>query len=377
VKACRRIAHILHYHSPVGGAEKATLFLARHLRERGWDSVAYCLPSADESLRTFFQDQGIQVSTHQQVPHSLYRTSYLRASWALARDFRRHDISLIHCADLPSVFPVLYAAKICRLPVLCHIRALYGDICRRDKFFLSLVDRFAFVSQAAADQFAFRRAARHGAVVYDGIDICPLPRAESRARLLQEFGFSQQDKLVGMVARVGHCKDHRTFIEAASLLRLQYPNLRFLIVGDYREPYHQEYYRRACGWVVEYGVGDRLLFTGHRTDVAQILAGLDVSVLCTQSEALGLALLEAMAQKTPVIGTAVGGVLEIIRHGETGLLHAENDARAVADEIRFYIEHPDQAAAMAERAYEDVRGRFGPDAYLDRMERLYCSLTTG
>ena len=372
----RRIAHILHYHSPVGGAEKATLFLVRHLRERGWDSVAYCLPSADESLRTFFQDHDVPVSTHHEVPHSLYRSTYLRASLALARDFQRHDVGLIHCSDLPSAFPVLYAAKICRLPILCHIRVLWGEVCRRDKLFLSLVDRFAFVSQATADEFAYRRGALRGEVVYDAVDCCPLPRAESRARLLQEFGFSPQDKLIGMVARVSHHKDHLTFIRAASLLRFDYPNLHFLFVGDYQAPFHQEHYRRVCGWVAEYGMGDRVMFTGHRTDVAQILAGLDVSVLCTHSEAFGLALLEAMVQKTPVIGTAIGGVPEIVQHGVTGLLHAAGDAQALADAVRFYLEHPEQAAVMADRAYEDVGRRFGPDAYLDRMERLYCSLTS-
>jgi glycosyltransferase involved in cell wall biosynthesis len=292
----------------------------------------------------------------------------------LARDFRRHNVGLIHCSDLPSAYPVLYAAKICRLPILCHMRMLWDDVGRRDQLFLSLVDRFAFVSQTAADKFAYRRGALRGEVVYDAVNIHPLPRAESRARLLAEFGFSLEDKLIGMVARVGHQKDHRTFIQAASILRSQRSHLRFLIIGDYQAPSNQEYYRRVLSWAAEYGMGDRLLFTGHRADVAQILAGLDVSVLCTHHEALPLAILEAMSQKTPVVGTAIGGVPEIIRHGETGLLHAVDDAQALADAIQVYLDHPDQAARMADRAFEDVNQRFGPDAYLRRMERLYRKL---
>jgi len=369
-----RIAHILHYQSPVGGGEHATLFLARHMRERGWDSVAYCPPSANASLRTFFLDHSIPVSALPQVPFSFYRYGYLRASWALKQDLARQEVGLIHCSDLPSTASVLYAAQMQRLPILCHVRRLWDHISPLEQLPLSLVRRFAFVSQAACDVFAYRAGAKRGEVVYDSIDICPLSRAESRKDLLAAFGLSDETKLIGMVARVGHHKDQETFIRAAKLLSSQYPDVRFMFVGDYEDPYNRDHYQKVRGWLRQWNMEDRFAFTGHRTDVNTILAGLDMSVLCTHGESLGLTVLEAMAQRTPVIGTAIGGVPEMIRHGRNGLLHPHKDANALADAMRLNLEAPRRAAAMAEQAFADLHARFGAEAYLNRMDRLYRSM---
>jgi len=370
--AGHRIAHILHYNSPVGGAERATLFLARGMRDRGFESTAYCLPHADDSLRRFFLDCHIPVSTYLDVPHSFYRKSYLKASWDLSRDFRRRGISLVHCSDVQSAYSVVFACRMARIPLLCHVRVGWNPIVRRDQLFLRLVNHFAFVSQAASDQFGYRAGAEHrGTVVYDSVEIKPEDRKEAGLRFRAEFGIGEREKIVGMVARVGHHKDQRTFIQAAALLLPKYPDLRFVFVGDHSVADHREHYDKVLQWLAEFGVADRFFFTGHRTDVERIIAALDISVLCTHTEALGLAIIESMVQSTPVIGTRVGGVPEIIQHGRNGFMHDHADPLSLAQCIEGMIANPEQARSMAAQAFQDVNERFSKDAYLDRVQKLY------
>ena len=84
-----------------------------------------------------------------------------------------------------------------------------------------------------------------------------------------------------------------------------------------------------------------MLFTGLRDDVPAVTAALDVAVLPSYREAQGLAILEAMALRRPVVATAVGGVPEMIEHGRTGLLVPPRDAAALAAAIvRMLTDHP-------------------------------------
>ena len=101
------------------------------------------------------------------------RLAYLRASLAIAREFRRQRVDLVHCADLLAAHHAGLAGWLARVPVLCHIRNRFDAMSRRDCSFLWPVQRFVFVSRNTWRHFACRVAPSRGAVVYDGIDVLP------------------------------------------------------------------------------------------------------------------------------------------------------------------------------------------------------------
>jgi glycosyltransferase involved in cell wall biosynthesis len=107
-----------------------------------------------------------------------------------------------------------------------------------------------------------------------------------------------------MLAVIRPVKGHRYLIEAAARVLREIPDARFLLVGWYEEgPYVQEL--RAL--TQSLGIADRIIFTGGRSDTADVLAALDICVLSTLNEGFSNAIIESMAARKPVVATNVGG----------------------------------------------------------------------
>src|SRR5262245_54959330 len=167
-----RIAHILAWPT-LGGTEISSLRIAQGLRGCGYDHVAFCTSDAPV-VESFFRNAGFETATFRSVELSYHRPlPFVRASLELAGEFRRRRIALVHCSDLMSGLRAAPAAKLARLPVLCHIRNPHSDIPRRDRPALRAVDRFIFVSRHVRDCFGYPVPKHRGSVIYDGIERCP------------------------------------------------------------------------------------------------------------------------------------------------------------------------------------------------------------
>ena len=171
---------------------------------------------------------------------------------------------------------------------------------------------------------------------------------------------------VGLVANIRGSKGHRFFLEAArEVLRVQ-PDARFLIVGD--GVGFDDVRRR----VKELGLDERVIMTGFRRDIPDVMAALDVLVLPSiKSEAMSQVIPQALAVGTPVIGTSVGGTPELVRDGETGRLVPPADAAALARGILDLLRDPDQARTMARRGQALVLERHSIDATMTRTVAVY------
>ena len=97
----------------------------------------------------------------------------------------------------------------------------------------------------------------------------------------------------------------------------------------------------------------------------------DVVVLASFSEGVPVVLMEAMALVRPVIATSVGGVPELVRHGETGLLVPPGHATALADALQWVLTHPAEAAGLAARGHDWVRAEFAPTPALTQLVGLF------
>jgi glycosyltransferase involved in cell wall biosynthesis len=174
---------------------------------------------------------------------------------------------------------------------------------------------------------------------------------------------------VGLVANIRGSKGHRFFLEAATYVLADCPDARFVIVGD---GVGFEDVRRR---VVDLGLGERVLMTGFRRDIPEVMAALDVLALPSiRSEAFPQVVAQALAVGTPVVGTTVGGIPEIIRDGETGRLVPPGDSRALADAIVELLREPRRARAMAERGQALVRARFSLDGMMTATTGVYREL---
>ncbi len=151
---------------------------------------------------------------------------------------------------------------------------------------------------------------------------------------------SEGQVLVGTVARLHPVKALDVFIEAARITLASFPNARFIIGGT--GPMEDALRAKIRDLKLE----PYVKMAGFVEDVPEFLSGLDIFVLSSDAEGLGLVVLEAMAQGLPVVATAVGGVPEAVKDEETGFLAPPRNARLLAQSIARLAIDPDMAARM-------------------------------
>jgi glycosyltransferase involved in cell wall biosynthesis len=168
------------------------------------------------------------------------------------------------------------------------------------------------------------------------------------------------------VANLRSEKAHEVLLVAAAQLR-RYSHLRFLIAGD--GPRAAEL--RALAKTL--GVARQVSFLGHREDVPALLASADAFVLPSRSEAFPNGAIEAMAAGLPVVATRVGGLLDLIDEGRTGLLVPPDDPAALAAAIESLVLSPARAAMLGAAARDEVTRRYSFDRMVRGFEDLYLA----
>jgi len=246
------------------------------------------------------------------------------------------------------------------------------------------MDRLIAVSRSiVAKLVAEGRTAAPVELIYNGVDLERYEYTEACCTLPEEYGFAEGSPMVGVIARLEPEKGHATLLEAWPIVDRVLPNARLLIVGEGSQRDALEAQAEALGLLGDDCEGDacvgtrkarpnaKVVFTGLRDDVPAVTAALDVAVLPSYREAQGLAILEALALRRPVVASAVGGVTEMIENERTGLLVPPHDPVALGNAIaRVLTDHP--LADMVARAGHDlVLARFSLTAMVNAIGAIY------
>jgi glycosyltransferase involved in cell wall biosynthesis len=357
----------------VGGTERQFANLVHGLRARGDFDVHVGCFRAEGPLRAELCDGEHPVREYP-FP-SLKSPQAARQLVALARYLVRHRIAIVHTTGMyPNIFAVT-AAWLARTPlIVASIRDLghmWSPGLRRMQ---RLTCRLADVVVTNADAIAQRLRSegydsRRVVIVRNGV-VWEAPSGPPGA-VRGELGIPPAAPLVGTICRVDRVKGLESFIDAAALVVESHPEARFLVVGPRCAETGDEYIAELRGRAERAGLAERLILTGARTDVPQLLRELDVSVLSTLSEGLSNALLESMAAGTPVVATAVGGNPELVRDGVTGLLVPPADAPALASAIARLLDSRDLATRLAIEGRKMVDERFGFQRMVDETVSVY------
>jgi glycosyltransferase involved in cell wall biosynthesis len=173
---------------------------------------------------------------------------------------------------------------------------------------------------------------------------------------------------VGMVGNLRPIKDPETLLRAAVEVCAARPDVSFHVAGEGE--------LRPCleGQVQARGLVGRFLLPGAIVDVPGFLGTLDVAVLCSRSEGMSNALLEYMASGRAIVATAVGGNVELIQNGVTGLLVTPGDAHSLATAITRLLEDGGLAARLGAAARRRATTRYSREAMVRRFEDFYVEL---
>ena len=179
------------------------------------------------------------------------------------------------------------------------------------------------------------------------------------------------DFVVGCFSRLEPAKGQHELIEALSRLKRQGTDIGAIIAGPAMIPAYAERLREQ---VAEAGLESQVHFVGALKDARPAMACCDAVVMPSQSETLGLVLIEAMLQGVPVVATAAGGVLEVINNGETGLTYPVGDTGALARCLERLAKDPEFRAGLARAGQAMARERHDRKRHLAQLEQVLQSL---
>jgi glycosyltransferase involved in cell wall biosynthesis len=193
--------------------------------------------------------------------------------------------------------------------------------------------------------------------VYDCVDLNTF--SGNRSGLLRkQYNVGENELIIGNIAALSPEKDHTTFINTAEILISKGVKARFIIIGTGDEK----------------KINDKIIFHGFAADVSAALRDLDIFLFTSEKEGLGSILLAAFASKVPVIATAAGGIPELVKNNETGLLANVGDAQKLSENILLLINSPGLKEKMTSTAHLFVQ-QFSKEAMCKKMLEVYRSFS--
>ncbi len=265
----------------------------------------------------------------------------------------RHQIQLVHMhSSLAHTLGVLAHMLGARASLVLSRRVEFS-IGRNPfstfKYNYSGIKRIICVSDSVRRQMA--ASIQDGSkcvTVYSGIDLkgATANVSQNRNFLRSAYQVPQYLKLIGNVSALDKHKDYFTFLETARILKESGVNAKYFAIGS--GPLEAEIKKHA----VHLGLQDDVVFTGFLTNAKEVLAELDVFLFTTVKEGIGSTVLDAFANKVPVVATSAGGVPEIVRHGQTGMLAPLRDAKALATHVQQVLRDAPLRERLVEQAYQ-------------------------
>ena len=288
----------------------------------------------------------------------------------IAQWLKREKIDVLNTHSSADGWLVGVAGRMAKVPLLIrsrHIDVSYPNPWLSRHAFTTLADHVLTTSHKITAHFQanFRLADDHITTLPTGIDVQLFHPNGPKAELITQAGPANVPA-VAMISVLRSWKGHDTFLNAIKRLQAEGFAARYFIVGDGpQQPFLTEKIKNA-------GLSETVRLCGHREDVADILRALDVLVIAsTQHEGIPQIGLQALASKTAVVGSDVGGTPEIIRQGETGRNFPAGNGEALARAIKETIQQKEQTQIYRENGRKLVEKEHSIEVMLDTLETLY------
>lgn len=295
----------------------------------------------------------------------------------LAYYARRNQIDVIHVASRPR--DMLYGitlARLIRARIVIHVHLKVSDwFSSSMRLALRACDSILCISDFVARS---ARAAGYPSekidVVLNGLEAEEWDPRTDGTPVRSEFGIPFDAPVLAVVSRLFHWKGHTELLQALAAVRQVEPRVKLLIVGedDERAQGNGGSYRQELeGLVLELGLTESVIFTGFRSDIQRILSACDIYTMPSFEEPLGVAFLEAMAMKKPVVALASGGVPEVVEDGKAGLLSTPGDIQALASNILTLIRDAQLRCRMGAHGRLRVEQYHDPRQVARETEQIY------
>lgn len=373
----------------VGGAALHVALLTRHLNGAEFETQLLAGPTNDVegNMLDLRGETGIRPHILPSLRRNASPARDLRALRDLVRRFRRFQPDLVDTHLSKAGFLGRLAARMARVPAVTHTfhinifsgyvwNPLEREAYRRMEIAAARwSDRLICLSDELGEELLRCGIGNRDQfrTISLGLDLAPFEPTEekvatARRELRQELGLPLDATLIGHISRLAPVKSVKTFVQAAALMRAARPEVTFLVIGE------GETRGRLEALAKELGLGASLRFLGLRADVARLNLGLDAVALTSLQEGTPISIIESLAAARPVVASEVGGVPHLIRHEETGLLTAPDDAKSVATALERVLCEPAMAERWGQKGRAKMRREFDKSRLIAEHRALYLEI---
>ena len=369
-----QILYVVDQLCQLGGAEHALLQIVHRLSSERFGA----------SIVTFEINQRLEPLSkltgrlHVLPLRKTYDLNAAKMALQLRRILKLENITIVHTFFETSDIWAASIAKLSGCPILISSRRDMGILrTRKHQFAYPIVNRFFDRVLAVSDEVrAYCIQHDHLSpdrveTLYNGVDMAELDSKAAEGNARQQLGLPAEVPIISTLANIRSIKGIDVLVSAARLVRNEFPEAVFLVVGRILEP---ETMAALLRLVTSLHLERSIQFVGEMTNPFPVLRASNVFCLPSRNEGFSNALIEAMGCGLPCVATRVGGNAEALQEGKSGYLVASEDSEAMADRILRLLRDPVMARRMGETARETVKARFSIDAMMNRLMGIYDEL---
>lgn len=354
---------ILANHLNIGGITRYVLNLSFGLRSKGHSVFVGSLPGWGEK---FLKENDIGFIRLPLKTKSVFSVQLIFSYFILKRFIKGKKIDLIHAQTRITQFLAALLSRRLNIAYVCTFHGFYRPHLIRRKIpclgDLSIANSKA-VGQHLIKDFNLKR--ENLRVIYNSVG------PEMTGEITRDYTYLKGSPTLGIIARLSEEKGHLVLFSAFKKLIEDYPRAKLLVVGAGRKE------KEFKSWVRCENLDTQIIFLGNIVELDSFFRILDVSVLPSTLEGLGLSILEAQASQIPVVASAVGGITEIIKDRETGILVNPGSPDELYQGIRILLEDSLLRKRIVCNAQQQIRERFSLDNMAGQVESVYKESMSG
>ena len=351
----------------IGGITNYIFELSKALKDKGVDTIVV---SSGGDLEGSFDKAGIPHETLDIKTKFEFSPKVFIAALAIKRIVKSEGVDVIHAHSRVSQVTGAIVSRMTGVPMVttCH-----GYFKKRLRSIIDTWgDKVIAISAAVYEHLREDLGVKDKRIelVYSGIDIYKFSKefsCEDIAKTKKYLGLSGK-AVIGTIGRLSPVKGQKFFVQAMAEVLKKRPDAGGLVVGSGPEGPSVKSLAMALG------VDDRISFVDSVLDTREALSAMDIFVFPSVKEGLGIALLEALAAARPCIASRTGGIEDIIKDRENGILVDVGDSGAIAKSILELLADENLRIKLARNGRRLVQSRFTLDRMADDIVRVYKSV---
>ena len=360
--------HILHSESATGwGGQEIRIFQeSQLLLERGHRVSLVCQPTSYLCKKSL----AISSPNFNCYPLLMKSTANPFSIVSIFKILKKTKADIIHTHSSIDSWLVGSVAKLSQIPVIRsrHISIPINNMFPNNLLYSRIPRKIITSGEAISEVVKSVPGVNPGNVksVSAGVDFRRFDFKINGIKIREELGVNPGQPLIGKIGVIRGWKGYNYLLEAAPIILKKFADARFVFVGN------GPGFEQTKSIAKSLGLEQKLTFLGHRDDIPEIMAGLDIQVLASfAGEGTPQVIPQAFAMKTPLVATRVGSIPEMLGQGKRGILVEPKNSVDLANGIINLIENPGIRNELAEKGYEFCRNELGVDRMIDETITIY------